>query len=465
MRVEVRNRSLKILPTLMDSKVLQAIKEALMVYNPLTGPVTDIRIHFPRSTDIKMYAGAAEHYNLEAINLSGILGIIPAGGKGAILSHVFMGTIGEAIERFLSILRAEEIKNEIIYATPRDMKKKGYNILGPDKLYFFANHQYAQKNFPFKPFTDHSYVGWVKGRNVLTNEEVYAPAQLTLFGYRPIRGEDRICYSSSAGLVTHVSKKDALYHGFCELIERDAINIRWVCNIPPKEIVFENTELLHKLLPEFPFDNPFMVLRVYDWSLDISDIYVVTIHCVNMSLKLLNYYPGGGADLSFFDALIKAFGEVGQANILSTILTKLGLLPWMKVSPDADFSEIDNVYKVIVYYSYDKNLRKVEDFYSRAEKIQFSTITPKHHRKKDDKYEKLLNVLKKNNLTPVYFDLTPDDFTELKLIRTFIPELTMYFSVYGYYGHPRFYTICKKLGLTNKELTYNDLRKDPLPFP
>jgi ribosomal protein S12 methylthiotransferase accessory factor len=461
MKIKVINRALGILPSLMDGEEFKAMDDALMMYNPLTGPITDVKLCFPMSTDTKMYAGASEHYSFDAINLSGVSGIIPAGGKGATLTHVFMGTVGEAVERFLSILRAEELKSEIIYATPKEMKKKGYNIIGPEELHLFADVQYTQR-FLFKRFTDDSYVGWIEGKNVLTNECVYAPAQLVILGYRPIKGEDYICYSSSGGLAASTSKEDALYHGFCELIERDALNIRWVCNIPPKEIIFENDEL-HELLPEFPFDNPFMKLRVFDWTLDIPDVHVVTIHCVNTSLKLLGYYPGGGADLSFSDALRKAFGEVGQANVLSTILAKFGIPAWMNVPSDVEHSKIDNLYKVLLYYSYDSNLKKVEAFYSKAEKVYSSTIEFK--RIKGDRYRRLLKVLKKNGLTPIYFDLTPDEFTKFRLIKTFIPEITMYFIVYGYYGHPRYYYICKKLGLTDKELTYNDLRKDPLPFP
>jgi len=461
MKIKVINKTLEVLPSLIDYDEFKALKEALMMYNPLMGPITDVRLFFPNSTSVKIYAGASEHYSFDAINLSGISGIISAGGKGATLADVFMGTIGEAVERFLSILRAEELKSEIIYATPKEMKKKGYNIIGPEELHLFADVQYTQ-SFPFKRFTDDSYVGFIEGKNILTNERIYAPAQLVILGYRLAKGEDRICYSSSAGLAASTSKEDALYHGFCELIERDALNIRWVCNIPPKEIIFDN-DVMYELLPEFLFDNPFIKLRVFDWSLDISDVYVVTIHCVNSSLKLLNYYPGGGADLSFLDALRKAFGEVGQANILSVILTKFGIPAWMNVPPNAEPSKIDNLYKILVYYSYNSNLKKVEAFYSKAEKVYSSTIEFK--RIKGDKYKRLLKVLKKNGLTPIYFDLTPAEFTKFRLLKTFIPELTMYFIGYGYYGHPRYYYICKKLGLTDKKLTYNDLRKDPLPFP
>jgi hypothetical protein len=89
----------------------------------------------------------------------------------------------------------------------------------------------------------------------------------------------------------------------------------------------------------------------------------------------------------------------------------------------------------------------------------------KEEKKEEEKYKRLLEIFKLKGLTPLCFDLTPPNFKFMKLQRCFIPELTMYFMVHGYYGHPRYYKLGVELGLTKKEFSFTDLNKSPLPFP
>jgi ribosomal protein S12 methylthiotransferase accessory factor len=385
------------------------------------------------------------------------------------LSSAFLGVLGETVERILPIIYSKYYKEKVIYGSAKEMRKKGYSILGPEKLFLFAKEQYKD-HFFFKPFTEDTWLGWIKGENLLTGEDIYAPAQLMTFGYKREKEEPPIAYSHSGGLTCHTDRIAGRYHGFTEFIERDQMNVRWVCKFPPREIIIDSIdEELEELFNKFYFLKILYVrTKFYHWSLDIPEVHVVTAHVVNITAKKMKYFPGMGSDISFKVALKKALAEVGQAEKIYYIaaLSEEGELPpWLDISPNADHSEITDLFKTLAYYGFDKNLSIVENFYKGTDKILLSTLLKKEEKKEEEKYKRLLEIFKLKGLTPLCFDLTPPNFKFMKLQRCFIPELTMYFMVHGYYGHPRYYKLGVELGLTKKEFSFTDLNKSPLPFP
>ncbi|MEM2145796.1 MAG: hypothetical protein QW279_10570, partial [Candidatus Jordarchaeaceae archaeon] len=83
----------------------------------------------------------------------------------------------------------------------------------------------------------------------------------------------------------------------------------------------------------------------------------------------------------------------------------------------------------------------------------------------EEKYNALLRAIKTKNLSWLAFNLTPPQFRKLKLYKIFIPELTSYFLVFPFLGHPRYYTVGLQIGEINRKLELADLNKDPVPFP
>lgn len=340
------------------------------MYNSLLGPIRNVFITQPSSLGLPIYTGIAEHLRIQHVLRRMVKGFIPSSGKNQFLPYAFFGTLGEAIERILPLYSIFQLQKEgrIVYARAKDMLHKGEKILGPDRLHLFSKEQYKTQNFPFKPFTEKTYLGWIKGQNLLTKEKIYAPAQLIAFGYSLAPKEVPIGFSSSDGLTCHLSDKYANYHGLCEFIERDAVNIRWVCNLPPKEIVIDAPDQLPEPMATIYGNTPFLTnsyikTRIYDWSLDVPRVFAISIHCVNLSYTSMKYLPGMAADISFFEAFNKALREVAQAehtySVLPIYLRSMKRLPpWMNISPEAKPQEVDNLFKSIVFYGYEQNLKK-----------------------------------------------------------------------------------------------------------
>jgi ribosomal protein S12 methylthiotransferase accessory factor len=473
--IQVINNYTPILPSITNLDEFESILEELNMYNPRLGPIRWAGITQHTLLGVSHISAYTLHCDFkEAFGIDVRQSFIPAGGKGKTISKALSSAFGEGVERILSVYTYYEFEREgkIIYAKVKDMVKKGENILGPRDIHLFAPEQYKEPRFLFQPFTEESYLGWVEGRNILTGEKVYAPAQLILFIYRPKRGETLIGYSHSGGLSCRPHEISAIYHGIREVIERDALNIRWVAYLPPKEVVFTREQLLDLFdgdLPAF-MTNPFIKVGIYEYSVDIP-LSVFVVNVINPSYSIYSYIPGAGADLCPIEALQIALGELAQAEAVYPHLPFYykvynDIPPWAKVSPNASFKDIDNLFKSILYYGYEKNRRFVEEFYSRARKINWDQIRKDYCGLSDgEKLNIILKILKENEMRPIAFDLTPSFLKRLKVIKVFIPELVQYFIVYPAYGHPRYYEVGLKIGEVNRRLTYNDLNKLPPPFP
>ena len=62
--------------------------------------------------------------------------------------------------------------------------------------------------------------------------------------------------------------------------------------------------------------------------------------------------------------------------------------------------------------------------------------------------------------------MTPLGFNYIKLMKSYIPDLTQAFLPNSpCLGHRRFYETAFKNGYIDKKLEYSDLNTEPLPFP
>lgn len=478
------NKDMEFLPPVMRGEEYDALLELLKIYNTLTGPVQSVTSHFGYRGSVPLYAGQSGLYDEDDLirKMMGVPSLtlgtresLFCGGKGATLSDMFAGTLGEAGERVLGSYSFFNREREFIHGTYDVLIEKGLRCIEPERLRLFHPEQYKEKNLPYKLFTGNSRLSWVKGENLLTGEEIYLPAQLIFLLYFPKRDEELIGYSTSGGLACHINRYEAIYHAVCELIERDAVHIRWFCRIPPKRIVFERNEIsspelvsLLESLEELQIEVMF-----YYHSLEIDEVCVVTAIAIDPSFKKFSYSAGGGASASIEEAMIQAIREFVQAevNLKSVLLyPKRASMQWivrtLNIGEDDPVSKINIFFKVVTFYGYSKNLKKMEEYLTSGGTISVKSIPSQELSTSVERYNFIMNVVKKHNINPIYFDLTPDIFKKAKLVKIYIPELVSAFSPSRpCFGHPRYYDYPKKMGLSNKILEYRDLLKDPLPYP
>lgn len=442
-----------------------------------------VSINIPTSLDLPWYVGGALHSEsailLKLPTFGGSLPFTPTGGKGVSIESSFHSTIGETFERFLALLFGRTLnEQELIYASYKELEEKKIPALGPDKLYFFHHEQYSAPDFLFVPFTSDLKLTWMRGKYLLTNEEVWAPAQLVAFGFRRRKEEMPIVYPSSAGLCASFNVKGALLHGFLEYIERDANNLRWVSKIPPFRINLSLEQALNILNYDLPYYNKHIKFDVFLWPTDISGVCVISTHLVSDSLKEFKYWPGIGVGLDFVSALKGALGESAQAQLFIPVMHSMkqafGKHPtFYYVKESEDPRNVDNLFKTVFYYGYRKNLQQIySDFFDKAEVIQLDDlgrfgIPFSLKGDLDTKIELIKKIAIKHRLNPVMFMVGPREISQsVTIMRVVIPELTPYYTIrFPLFGHPRYYNAPMLLGVGDRTLTYRELNRNPLPYP
>ena len=485
------NNGSELLPYLVSSGHRVAIDELAAQLNRSTGPVARIVSYFGVDGQLHVCSGHAEQYDLNHV-LARLLGVpsldtgvgtnVHGGGKGFLLSDMFLSSLGEAVERIVGTLCHLARMENYRCATSRELSVEGVRHLTPDQIPLFApeQHEMYSPEGLYEPFTEDTAVAWASGESLLDGEPVLVPAQLVDFWHLLTEGERAIGYSQSGGLSCHVSMRDAMYHAITEVIERDAVNLRWYAGIPPVRVEldggFERTRTGAQLVQDL--DRWPIPTQVYYHNVDLHEVPVFTAIRVEPYFREFSYLAGGGADYCPHRLLIKTLGEFGQ----SERMLRMGMLAPEKplgsnlrrmfsVRPDAELDEFDLFYKVVGYYGHVDNRDKLDWYLNGQQSVKFSDLCDRAgadvlQLSVGEKLERLLQVLARDGIEPIAFDLTPPEWRELKLVKMFIPQLCAPFlPSLPLLGHPRFRMARRLAGVSNEDLSFAELTKDPLPYP
>ncbi|QLB53035.1 hypothetical protein FFV08_10810 [Streptococcus sanguinis] len=372
------------------------------------GPFKRNYSYFGPGGILQMYASFTENYDVDYI-LNKLLGLsdlntdfdksLNVGGKGIYLHQAFISSISEMAERMFGSLAYLEVKDSIIYSTYKDLVKRGENVISPDSLQLFAKEQYESSDFQYEVFTEDSYIGWIEGERLFSKEKILVPAQLILLFYMLKPNETCIGYSTSGGLASNINFEETVYRGITELIERDAVNLRWTCNISPDPIVLDE-KLSKDEFNNYKEKSELLggEINYYLHTLDF-DVPVVSAVQINPNFNRYAFIAGGGVDVDIEKAILSAFKEYGQS--LEPILFSLmspdtsysqGMRKMLEVDRDADISNIDHFFKIMSFYGYRNNLEKLKDYFGGSNFTKFSDLQKKYPNR-ENKLEYLYNFL------------------------------------------------------------------------
>lgn len=479
---EYINPSMEAFAYRMSEEEAKGLYDLLSMYSP-QGPLRKVVTYFGQSGGKPIDVGHCEYYDFDYMlrKISGLYSLdsgisqsLFAGGKGYDVPGMFISSVAEAVERIVGSLAFLEQGDRIHYGTMRDLVKDGYNCVGPDELYLFADEQYESGELYYERFTEDTFLGWVEGKRLISGESAWMPAQLAYIFYSLRSDEALIGYATSGGLASHVSREHAIFHGLTELIERDAVNVRWNCRIAPERIELDRPVRLRPLarLIDEAEALPGEV-RFYNHTVAFPEVPVVTVKEFCPWLKRWAYYAGGGVNLDIDEAMLQATTEYGQSERSLRLVSASpnrgfshGVRRIFDIREDTPISEIDLFYKVVAYYGYASNRAKLRWYVDENPTVPLSSLPTSDARDDKERLKILLKILEKNGLDPLVFDFTPPQMDQVKLMKVFSTELVPpYLHSKAQLGHPRYYNVPYEMGLTSKPLTYDQLTQDPLPYP
>ena len=299
------------------------------------------------------------------------------GGKGFDLFGMTASSIGESVERVLGGLAYLHLQDRIVFGSHRQLSAEGRRCLHPDELPLFAPEQHAAGDLLFEPWTEDTPLGWIKGHRLFSDEAVWIPAQLVLLFYPRVGDEPPIGLAPSGGLASHINRAEAVYHGICELFERDAVNVRWYSGLALDRIVIDRplqNRQLRSLLDSA--ERAPGEVRLFHHNLDFAEFPVVTIKQFDPCFSRFGYFAGGGVGPDIEQALVSAFTEFAQAERslricqaaphweFASAFTRL-----FDIHADATPREFTNFIQVIPFYGHDGNRCRLDHYLNGGREI------------------------------------------------------------------------------------------------
>lgn len=360
-----------------------------------------------------------------------------------------MRVLGETIERY----SLGGNKNEkFAYNSFDELKKLNKLALNPEALIAFSDRKHIVVNLNEKN------LHWVKGKSLVSNNEILVPAQLVYVPYLHQNSEPLIRFPISTGAAAGETFKDASYRGICEIIERDAFMIAYLNKIPSPKI-------------------------------DLSSINDKKIRHIRNVLKRYKLEP----------IILDLTNDLRIPVFASIILDKTGLGPAVSVGLKAGFDIKETIIGAIeeslmmrswirdkfIYtdlkYRRGKEIITIEDrahFWFPVSSIRyldfwlknknFKKIRVENLRYSDNKLEKAIELLKERNMEAIYVDITDKDIEkyDFKVVKVIVSKLCPLYldERYPYLGIERLYNVPVEMKIFKKQKTESQLNEIPHPF-
>lgn len=378
--------------------------------------------------------------------------------------------LGEAVERYCSaVFRL----HDFVYASYREI---GDSVLDPKRLMSFSHKQLATDKFKQFRFDDDTRLRWVKGYSLTQHRPLYVPAQLIYVPYI-YTDEPIIRFPISAGKSLGGSYAWALYHGICELVERDAWMINYLNKLSREQVEIEasHNETLAKmnaLFKKYDLD-----LYVYDITTDIPIPSMLAI-LIDRSGGGPTILSGASTGLDPEDAVLGAIAEAQQLrpSLQDVLLRDPHTRDILQVKKNPNL--IRCVYELpggvsgnllrLLYWSGLEMIDELDFLLKSDKRKRIDGIPNRSSSDSRDNLRIVLDILEKRNCEVIFVDVTTPDVKALgiKVVSVVIPELMPLYldESYKYLGNERLYSVPKTLGYRKTPSHEDELNKTPHPF-
>jgi ribosomal protein S12 methylthiotransferase accessory factor len=216
-------------------------------------------------------------------------------GKGASPTEATVSAMMEAIERYSATYREENVLLAPASTLEHDHIDPRSLILPPTARYDEA-----------------MTIGWTLGHDLLADSELYIPANAIYHPYPPTYGW--LFRSNTNGMASGNCLEEAILHGLCEVVERDAWSLAEFGSDVPKDLVID-TDDAHIVALLEKFDAAQVDVTVKDITSDVGIPTFVAVVDDTVSKDPTLLTIGVGTHLSPRVALVRALTEVAQSRL------------------------------------------------------------------------------------------------------------------------------------------------------
>lgn len=184
--------------------------------------------------------------------------------------HARAVAIVESVERYSSCVPPQDLP----YASFNELGEKATNVWALPKC---SEAELAVPGTVAKRFDPDERIRWTAARSLIDGKETLVPATLVWLHLPPTSASERAWMQVSTGCAAHSTVAAAVAGAICEVIERDAIALTWLQQLPlPRIELDEDDERLEEVRAEILATG-----RDYQFYDATTDLGVPTIYCVD----------------------------------------------------------------------------------------------------------------------------------------------------------------------------------------
>lgn len=348
------------------------------------------------------------------------------GGYGLRFEEAFIKFQSEVLERYSLILFPEYIKDDIIYASYKELEASCENIPPYELLQFYSDTFYKNNPLGLQKLEKKDVIGWIPAKSLFNpNKEILFPAQMLFPSFVAIskKKEKMFFVAFSTGTASQTTLENALLNALYEYIEIDAVMINWYTLRKSPRIDISGTlleDIARKIInPEF-----YDLILLYQTLPDIK-VHVVSAFIVNKknAVPILSF--GAHADLDPYNATYRGLIEASATAFL-------GVYAYFN-KPEIIFKEIDytNIMDIdtnVIFYALPKykhiSLKLMRDLTGETV-IHLNELKRYSSDNIRATLQHLIRELRKISEWAIALEITLPDIKELgfRVVRVFIPEL------------------------------------------
>ncbi len=342
--------------------------------------------------------------------------------------------LAEALERYSVCMHRED---QCIWATAEELGNEAVDL---DLIPRCSPSELADPHCPLTLPSKTEPIRWVRGLSLRDGRIVYLPVVLVYLRAPYQCRAERIALPITTGCATHCTYEEALLHGICEVVERDAVSLVWLQVLQLPRIEFDECipecceldSLSHSSTNDLAY-------HLFDATTDVGipTIYGLQVAARSETLRHLvacscNPQP-----------------EIAVRKVLRDMVSmRIALRGRLEVPEDiADFSD------VMHGAAYMGNVERSHAFsflLNSQKRIRFSKMRLSAMESSPLTLTSVLRRLSALNLEAFAVDLSTDEAIRsgLRVVRVLIPGLQPLSFHYRarYLGHPRLYEGPRALG-------------------
>jgi thiazole/oxazole-forming peptide maturase SagD family component len=333
---------------------------------------------------------------------------LAAGGKGRSVEQSFMSSIGELVERYCMCF--PPAAEDLVEASYTELSARHPTV---DFAYLDIYDEWTTEH-RLDEFDRETPIYWTIGRNLLTGEEVYVPAELVWLDVGPIEDQTHFIGTSN-GTAAGSSLTSALVGSILETVERDGFMRTWCRQEVPSAIDYDQFPDLSDVLADIENEHISTTAFFYDSPVDIPTVGAVTFR---RDGELPAFILGGDADPDPVEAIEHALVETVQGwPYVAEIAIDKGIGDLEPGDPN------DNFEANVLYYALEEHVDEVQFLLDGDPAPLDGADTSDWDESAYLDY--CLSALDAAGMTPIAFDLTTRDVmqTDLRATKVYVPEL------------------------------------------